>query len=426
MIDLDTTGMELRPLPYDIESEQAVLGSILSDPDLITEALELLRPQDFYSLAHQVIFQALGELHSQRIPADHLTMTNQLRKNDALEVSGGLDYILNLCGKVPSDGALRHYAEMVKTYATRRKLIELAGSLTAGAWDFNSDPEEIMASIAGNVSDYGVSGEDALRLVGDLIPRYYDNLGTVKEDVQRLVWRTGLPTMDADWDMGIPSLVVVKARRGSGKTHVMVDWSYRCAYHGRAAVIFSLEMPTNRMLQRVMARAGGVNSRVIAKPWNDADWASVASASTNTLPLPIYISGGRGTTTARMRTLLDSLKAKGVDVGMIGIDYAELIGCKSRNSREQELMGIATDLQSMADRSQATVVLLSQTNKEGAERYSEGIGNAADLLLRWERSDDAGTLTAEKNRLSSSFRLPARLDCRISELQELTADERGE
>lgn len=412
-------GENERPEPYSVEAEQAVLASILHSAKSMVQGLELLATEDFYRDNHQAIFDAIAELHKQGIPADRVTLPNQLRIAGTYEESGGEEYLETLYGKAWTAGLLESYAWIVKDYAMRRQLLKLSLELSAGVWDMNTRPATTMTRIMEATAQYGVSGEDRPQKIGDLIPTYYDTLATVRDGMEKLTWRTGLPTMDAEWDMGIPALVVVKARRGSGKTHIMVDWAWRCATHGRAVVLFSLEMPTRRMLQRVIARAGWINSRIVTKPHPD-DWENVLYACDQAKGLPIYISGGRGTTTARMRTLIDSLSAKGENIGMIGIDYAELIGCTSRNSREQELMGIATDLQSMADRAQATVVLLSQTNKEGGERYSEGIGNAADLLLHWERPIDNGTLTAEKNRLAGGFSCPVKLDCRFSELQELT------
>lgn len=414
---------QTTPEVLDIESEQAVLGSILAEPDLIVQAAELLSAEDFYREPHQAIFRALVQLHQQGIPADHITIGAQFKRNGELGQGALLEYIETLCEKVPSDGSLDHYAEMVKESALRRKLIHLANDMAIRAKDFRQDPRDVLSTVFDAAARDGAHGSDKPKMVGDLIPNYFDNLPDYTERMDKLRWRTCLPTLDNNWDMGMPRLVVVKARRGSGKTHILIDWAYHCTQRGRAAVIFSLEMSETGILQRVLSRAGHVNNRTIERPRSDNDWDAVTYAGSQAQGLKIYIAAGRGTNTARMQTILDGMKARGVDVGMIGIDYAELIGCKARNSREQELMGIAVDLQRMADRAQATVVLLSQTNKEGGERYSEGIGNSADLLLHWERTGELATMTCEKSRFGPGFKFPCAINLATSEIREQTTDE---
>lgn len=414
--------MNERPLPHSIETEQAVIGSMLLDQNALLQAADLLETEDFYRPAHQAMFDALCLLKAEPTPVDIITLKLKLSRMGKLEECGGVEYIMACAESVPTAANCEHYCRIVKTHSLKRQQIALATEIMTSAYQLDTDPTEDTARAWESTLRATNIGNDRPRKVSELVPVYYDNLSDYNERMESLRWRTGLPTLDANWEMGLPRLVVVKARRGSGKTHTLIDWAWHCARHGRAALIFSLEMSETGILQRVIARAGGVNSRTVGRPRSDSDWENVSYASGQAESLPIYISAGRGTTTARMQTIVDSLQASGVDIGMIGIDYVELIGCKARNSREQELMTIAVDLQRMADRAQATVVLLSQTNKEGGERYSEGIGNSADLLLHWERTGETATMTAEKNRFGPGFRLPCRINLATSTIREETTD----
>ena len=412
--------------PHAIEAEQAVLGSMMLERSALLKGAEMLEPADFYRPTHETVFETLCILKEEPTPIDILTLKFKLARMSKLVEVGGEEYLFTLAESVPTAANIEHYCRIVKTHSLKRQQIALANEMLASAYQPDTDPAEDTAKVWEATLRASDKGSDSPHKIGDLIPDYYDNLQDYTERQDALRWKTCLPTLDANFEMGLPRLIVVKARRGSGKTHTLIDWAWHCAYHGRAALIFSLEMSERGILQRIIARSGGVNSRTVAKPWGDNDWANVLYASDQAKGLPIYISAGRGTTTARMMTIVESLKASGVDIGMIGIDYAELIGTKSRNSREQELMSVAVDLQRMADRAQASVVLLSQTNKEGGERYSEGIGNSADLLLHWEREGESATLTCEKNRFGPGFKLPCKMNYQTSTLNEQTADERGE
>jgi replicative DNA helicase len=410
---------------FSIEAEQAVLGSMLLDADALRIGVEELACDDFYRETHQIIHLALTELHDAGTPVDIITLKIKLARMVKLEEAGGQEYLFTLAESVPTAANCEHYCRIVKEFADQRERLRLALE-TVARFEGDDNTPEAMSESAAKFIRAADTSNDRPRRISELIPSYYDNLQDYTERQDALRWKTCLPTLDANFEMGTPRLIVVKARRGSGKTHILIDWAWHCAYHGRAALIFSLEMSERGILQRVIARSGGVNSRTVAKPWGDNDWANVLYASDQAKGLPIYISAGRGTTTARMMTIVESLKASGVDIGMIGIDYAELIGTKARNSREQELMSVAVDLQRMADRAQASVVLLSQTNKEGGERYSEGIGNSADLLLHWEREGEQATLTCEKNRFGPGFKLPCKMNYQTSTLNEETGAERGE
>jgi replicative DNA helicase len=406
---------------YSIEAEQAALGSCMLDVRALRVGMDMLTVDDFYRDSHQVIFTALVGMHATETAVDILTLKVQLDSDGNLAEAGGQEYLFTLAESVPTAANCEHYCRIVKDFSEQRRRVLLATETLARFQGDENTPEALDAAIAQFVKA-SERPNDKPRKISELIPGYFDNLPNYTERMDALRWRTCLPTLDDNWDMGLPRLVVVKARRGSGKTHILIDWAWHCAYHGRAALIFSLEMSETGILQRIVSRSGGVNSRTVALPRSESDWEYVIDAGAQAENLPIYIAAGRGTTTDRMQTMLDSLKAQGVDIGFIGIDYAELIGCKARNSREQELMAIATDLQRMADRAQATVVLLSQTNKEGGERYSEGIGNASDLLLHFERSGQTATLTCEKNRFGPGFKLPIRLNLATSELREETTD----
>jgi len=397
---------------------------MLLDAKAIITVSNILDATDWYRPAHALIHRAIHAMQNREEPVDHLTLQAQLSNTGALQAAGGLEYLFTLAESVPTAANAEHYARQVKTAAIRRRQIEIAHELIAGANDAETDTETVAAEVTRKLVGVMTGSRTQMHKVADLANKHYDSLSANVERSRAKQWRTGIPTIDDKFDtIGEARLVVLKARRGSGKTHIGVDWAYHCAYHGRTAVIYSLEMNAMAMCARVTARAGGVDSRTMSRPVTDNDWVSVASASAAVQNLPVLISAGRGVTTAKMSQQLSALKAEGADIGLVVIDYAELIGSPpGKQSREQELSSIAIDLQQVADTVDGTVLLLSQTNKEGGERYSEAIGNSADLLLHWEAVDGGYLLTAEKSRFGRSFRVPCRLDCRISAVSEI--DER--
>ena len=418
--------MTERVLPYSVESEQAVLGCAMQEPWALTKALSMLDYEDFYRPNHQYIFRAMKRLNNDGAAVDYVTLPEELKRMERYDEVGGLEYLVTLYGSVPLATNVANYCKMVRRYSDRRQVILLCHETLDAVNQPDCDPSADLSDAWQKLRLQRAGDDDTPQPMSKLVPEHFDNAAEYQRELAQRRWKTHLPTLDNRFDtMGGPRLVIVKARRGTGKTHMVIDWAWQCAYQGRAAIIYSLEMDKRSVLHRLLARAGGVDSRTFSKYNPDEnDWSCMTSASACGERLPIYVCDNVYKV-SRMVQQVKALQADGVDVGLVAIDYVELIASEiNKQSREQELMTTALLLRQMTKECNTTCVLLSQTNKEGSERYSEGLGNTADLLLHFERGELRYSLTAEKNRTGPNFRIECELDCRTSSISEITNDYR--
>jgi len=377
--------MELldRLPPQNIEAEQAVLGSMLLDSDSIFIATEILKPEDFYERAHQVIYEVILSLVELNEAVDLVTVTEELRRQGKLDSVGGASYLASLANTVPSAANAEYYARIVSEKATLRALIKAASHIANQCYDeaddiavLLDDAEQRIFEIAQRRNREGFSPiKEVLTDTFETIERLSQSRGEV----------TGIPTFK-DLDKLLSGLqksdlIICAARPGMGKTSFCLNIAQNAAVrHNYSVAIFSLEMSKEQVVQRMLASEAMIDQHKLRTGrLNDEEWARLLKVMGPLSEAPIYIDDTPSLTAMEIRAKSRRLKAdKGLD--LVIIDYLQLMqGHRKADSRQQEVAQISRALKSLARELKTPVLTLSQLNR-GVEQRQDKRPIMADLL----------------------------------------------
>ena len=407
--------MELGKIPpHDIEAEQAVIGSMLTDKDAIMSAVEVLKEDDFYREDNKIIYSALLNLYNRAQPVDIITLKSELQAMDQLEVVGGLEYIAVLPDKVPTTANVEQYIKIVEEKSALRALIKTANELITLGYDPTQDVEDILDAAERKIFDVMQGrNQTGYSSIKDILVDSFTELEQLYNQKQRI---TGVPTGFADLDYmtaGLhPSdLVIVAARPAMGKSAFALNIATNAAVRANTpVVIFSLEMSKEQMTNRILCSEAMVDSnKVRTGKVDDDDWAKLAAASGQLSEAPIYIDDTPGITVMEMRAKCRKLKLE-KGIGLVVIDYIQLVqGSNKRGgSREQEISEISRSLKILAKEIGAPVIALSQLSRAVEQRpdhrpmlsdlrESGAIEQDADIVTFLYRDDYYNPDTERKN-----------------------------
>ena len=363
----DSSRIERLP-PQNIEAEEAVLGSILIDPDAIIRVSTVLRPEDFYREKHGWIFDAALDLHERREPIDFLTICDELERRGQLNEVGGAAFLTTLVNIVPTSIHAEHYAHIVERTATRRRLIEAAGQIAGLAYQEAEDVDEVV-----DHAEQILFGVSERRLTRELIPikqvlsEYYDRIEYLVRHQGELI---GIPTGFADMDKLLGGLqrsdmIILAARPSVGKTSLALTMAHKAAkkYRQRVA-FFSLEMSAEQVVQRMISAETGIDSQRLRRgEIESSEWERFAKATNDLAETYFFIDDTPGLSALELRTKARRLHAEqGLD--MIIVDYLQLMrGDLRSENRVQEISFISRSLKALARELNIPVVALSQLSR---------------------------------------------------------------
>lgn len=359
--------------PHSVESEQSILGSILLDKDAIITVTETIQPEDFYKEAHKIIYECMLKLNSKNEPIDLITLTEELKKQDALENIGGISYITSLSTIVPTTTNVKYYADIVKEKSVLRKLIKVSNDILNLGYDKSVKVEDILEQAEKKIFDISQekSSEDFKSINSVLMDAYdmIEKLYTNKEDI------TGITTGFEDLNKKInglqrTDLILVAARPAMGKTAFSLNLVQNAALKGNASVaVFSLEMSKEQLVQRMLSAQSNVELKKI-KTGNldENDWPRIIDAMSVLSNANIFIDDTPGIKMSELRSKCRKLKIeKGLD--FILIDYLQLMEGEGNNeSRQQEISKISRSLKIIAKELNCPVVALSQLSRAPEQR----------------------------------------------------------
>ncbi len=389
--------------PQNLEAEESVLGGVLLDNHACNLVLPILRAEHFYREAHRRIYAAMIDLNERGAPVDIITLTEALRQRGHLQDVGGATFIAELANRVPTAANAEHYARIVREKAILRGLISAATEIATEAYESQTDVErfvDIAESRIFAIAEQKVTTE--FFPVSDLLP------AAIKE-VEKLFERkemiTGVPTGFHDLDkmtagMHKGDLIIVAGRPGMGKTALALNMGTQAALQtGIGVAIFSLEMSKEQLVLRMLCSEALVNYQdVRSGRLHEKDFAKLASAAGGLHQAIVYIDDSAGLSVLELRAKARRLKreigARGGDLGLIIIDYLQLMrGSGRTDSREQEISEISRSLKGLAKELELPVMALSQLNRrveeKGADRRpvmahlreSGAIEQDADVIL---------------------------------------------
>ena len=395
-------------LHEDLAAERAVLGAVLSDNTVIASIAEVIQPDDFANLAHAQIFSAMLSLDLQQKPVDHLTVSDELKIRGQLTAAGGPAYLMTLDQLVPYAGNATQYAQIVKNQAIRRRLatagrdIQELASQETGEIDALIDEAERKVF---QISERQREGD--LKPVRELMERTLELLDNMNRSTSGI---TGLPSGFIDLDLQLTGfhkgeLLVLAARPGLGKTSLALNVAMHVALKEDKAVgIFSLEMPADQLLMRLLASAARVDmkklrgGRLTAK-----DQEQFQKVAADLFNAPMYIDDTGTLSSFELRAKARRLKQKDPRLGLVIVDYLQLMHQKGRvENRQLEVSEISRSLKALAKELDIPVLALSQLNRKIEERRggkpmlsdlreSGAIEQDADVVMFIHRDDDGDT-----------------------------------
>ena len=397
--------MELGKVPpHDIEAEQAVIGSMLTDKDAVVSAIEVLKEDDFYRADNKAIYSAILNLYNRAEPIDIITVKAELETMGKFEQVGGLEYLAELPEKVPTTANSMKYIKIVEEKSTLRNLIKTANEIIELGYDLTEDVDDIMEGaekkIFNIMQNKNQKGYSAMK---DVLVESFTKLEELYNRKQHI---TGVPSGFTDLDYRTAGfhgsdLILIAARPAMGKSAFALNIATNAAVKAKIPVaIFSLEMSKEQMVNRILCSEAMVDSnKVRTGKLEEDDWTKLAETIGPLSEAEIYIDDTPGISVMEIRAKCRKLKLE-KNIGMVVIDYLQLVqGSNKRNgSREQEISEISRSLKILAKELNVPVIALSQLSRAVEQRpdhrpmlsdlrESGAIEQDADIVIFLYRDD---------------------------------------
>ena len=400
--------------PHDIDAEQAVIGSMLTDKDAVVDAIEILKPDDFYRQDNKIIYEAILNLYNRAEPIDIITVKSELNSIGKLESVGGLEYIAVLPDKVPTTANVEKYIKIVEEKSILRRLIKASNELIDLGYAQSEEVDVIIDQAEKKVFEISQGkNQKGYTPIKDILVESFAEIEKLYNQKEPI---TGIPTGFADLDyktagLHNSDLVLVAARPAMGKSAFALNIATNAAVQAKVpTVIFNLEMSKSQLVNRILCSEAMVDSnKVRTGKIEEDDWVKLATALGPLSEAPIYIDDTPGITVTEIRAKCRKLKME-KNIGLIVIDYLQLIqGSGKRNSsREQEISEISRSLKILAKELDVPVIALSQLSRAAEQRAdhrpmlsdlreSGAIEQDADIVMFLYRDDYYNPDSEKKN-----------------------------
>ena len=404
----------LRQAPHSPQAEQAVLGSMLIDPDCIKDVMDKLRPEDFYLRANRDIFETIYHMFVYSRPIDGVTVAGEMEKTGVYN-DNTRDYLLQLMDVTPTSANVMEYVQIVLDKSLMRQVASAAGSISAMVLDGAGDAGDMLEAAEQKV--YAIRrGRSAQNMVPvsmvleDVMAHLAELTASGGKTLPGL--STGLSAVDAKINgLNKSDLLLLAARPGMGKTSMALNVALSAAREsGKTVAIFSLEMSKEQLVTRLIASEGLVeNTRLVTGNLRESDWQRIAEAASSLSRMDIRIDDNPLLTVADMNAKCRRLE----NLGLVVIDYLQLMtsaGGKgySGENRQQAVSDISRMLKIMAKELQVPVLCLSQLSRANEKRddkrpmlsdlrESGAIEQDADIVLFLYRDDYYNSDSEKRN-----------------------------
>lgn len=407
---------DVRIPPQSIDSERAVLGSIMLRKEAMHEVEDIISPESFYVEKHKIIFRAMLDLTAKNEPIDMLSLSTKLKEQKMFDAVGGNQYLAEIVNEVPSSTNAKHYATIVQKKYVLRSLIEAADYVSELAFSESDEHMDEILDMAEKKVFHVVSSPKSQNYIAlkDALPEAYERLEKLHENKGML---RGLPTGFKDLDTMLSGfqkadLVILAARPSMGKTTLALDIARLTSVnHGKSVAIFSLEMSSQQLVDRMLSAESRVNA------WNlrtgrlssDREFSLLRDSLDKLSKAKIFIDDQPGNSIVRMKGISRRLKAeKGLD--LIVVDYLQLMTTnKNYDSMVNQVTEISRSLKALAKELDVPVLALSQLSRAveargGKPRLSDlrdsgSIEQDADVVMFIHR-EDKGKDESEKTNIA--------------------------
>lgn len=415
--DLESKVAKLKIPPHSIEAEQSVLGSMLISPDAWDKVTEILTDFDFYNSSHQHIYRGIIRLLERSQPVDLVTVSEDLEHHEKLDEAGGFAYLGELAKNTPSAANVVAYAEIIKEQAIRRELIGAANDITEVSFNpegrDSTDILDLAESKVFEIAEKRTAQNEGPQQLKHVLGATIDRIDALAKAGSEI---TGVTTGYADLDkktsgLQRSDLIIVAARPSMGKTTFAMNLCENAMLsQDKPVLVFSLEMPSEQIMMRMLASIGRVNqTSVRTAQLNDEDWVKLSDAmklmaEKNNL----YIDDSSGLTPMDVRTRARKIARDHGGISLIMVDYLQLMRAPAyADNRTLEIAEISRSLKALAKELECPVVALSQLNR-GLEqradkrpinsdlRESGSIEQDADLIMFIYRDEVYNEASPEK------------------------------
>ncbi len=408
---VEARKINIRIPPQNLDSEMALLGSVMIAPNTLVEIMDIIRPEAFYADRNKNIYSTMMALYDKREPIDLLTLSSRLKDSGDLERIGGMSYLTELVNTVPSSSNAEHYANIVQKKYTMRKLIEAAEHIANIGYEENADLAEMLDRAekkiyevtSKNLSGTYVEMKDALDEAMQRLDRLHKTKGELR----------GVPTGFKDLDQKLSGfqnsdLIILAARPSVGKTSLAMDFVRHAAIrHNIPTAVFSLEMSTQQLIDRMIAAESRVDAWKL-RSGNlslEDEFEKIRAVLDPLSKAPLYIDDQAANNILKMRAIVRRLKHE-KNLGLVVVDYLQLmtpVNTKGGDNVVQQITEISHSLKQMAKEFDIPVIALSQLSRAvesrgGKPRLSDlrdsgSIEQDADVVMfihREQNDDGAG------------------------------------
>ena len=373
----DSSTEALKLPPYSLEAEQAVLGGLMIDNSTWDQVSDVVMEADFYRKDHRLIFRAIYSLAEKSEPYDVVTLSEWLDSHNELNNVGGLSYLGSLAKNTPTAANIKAYAKIVRERSVLRQLIRVSTDIAESAYNPDGRTSAELLDMAESnvfeIAEKGGRADGGYQNIKDLLVKAVDRIDTLYQSDTAY---TGIPTGFDDFDnmtsgLQKADLVIIAGRPSMGKTSFVMNLVENAAIkHKQPVAVFSMEMPGDQLVMRMMASLGRIDSNKIRTgKLEDADWPRLTSAVGILNDAPIFIDDTPGLNPMEIRSRARRIMREH-GLGMIVIDYLQLMQSAKANgeNRATEISEISRSLKGLAKELGVPVLALSQLNRSLEQR----------------------------------------------------------
>ncbi len=362
--------------PHSAEAEQSVLGSIFLDPESVVTVLEYLVAVDFYKKSHQLIFDVIVQLYNRNEPIDVVTVTNELQSKDQLENIGGLAYLAEIATIVPTAANVEYYAKIVEEKAILRNLIHSATDIVKSGYEEADQVAVILDSAEQTILQISERrNRSGFIRISDVVNTSLQNIELLSQQSGDV---TGIPTGYIALDkmtagLQKEELIILAARPAVGKTAFALNIAQNVATKADQVVaIFSLEMGAESLVNRMLCAEGNIDAgHLRTGQMSEEEWSNLIMAMATLGQSKIFIDDTPGIRIAEIRAKSRRLMQEQGGLGLIVIDYLQLIEGNNKESRQQEVSDISRQLKKLAKELKVPVIALSQLSRGVEQRQDK-------------------------------------------------------
>jgi replicative DNA helicase len=394
--------------PQDLESERALLGSLLLQGEALFEVVDLITAKSFYAIKHQVIYEVIEGLVNRKEPVDILTVSAELRARKEFDQVGGAPYLSDLLGLVGSAANIKYYAQIVRRKELLRRLIEASAHIAEISYDESEPLESVLEEAEKTVYEITTSGGSSDRLIAfqEMIEETWQRIEKLSDNTGEL---RGVPSGFKDLDNKLSGfqksdLIILAARPSVGKTSLALDFARHAAVKSNIPVaVFSLEMSKEQLVDRMLSAQSQVDGWKLrtSRLSLDEEFARLQQGMHELMKAPIYVDDKAANSILNMRSVLRRLNSDR-PIGLIIVDYLQLMStAKSYDNMVNQVTEISRSLKGLAKEFNVPVIALSQLSRAvesrgGRPRLSDlrdsgSIEQDADVVMFIHREDKYGT-----------------------------------